>query len=179
MRPSCTLIAMTPSTSPSRRTRRAGPPLTTAGSVVNVPADFPMPPGEHTGHPPGAGDRPQRGVLDAAAVAQQDDLGGEHLKERPRIPGFDGAPERPQDRRALVRGDRPAGAPGVDVPTGVVGDLADHCGVLPTAPAISSAGSRPSRPRIRHRSRPHACSQSQGLLGFQVFGLKTPRRRLL
>lgn len=44
------------------------------------------------------------------------------------VPGFDGALERLRERPALVRGEHVARAPGIDVPGGAVGDLADGRG---------------------------------------------------
>src|SRR3954471_21534050 len=90
MRTSSIWIAMTPSISPLTRRTSAGLPLTTVGSLLSATWALPRPPTMKAGHLLGAGDRPRRGLLDAAAVGDEDDLGGEERVHcRPRLAATD------------------------------------------------------------------------------------------
>ena len=94
------------------------------GSAVRVPPALPTLPTHEAEHLLGADDRPQRGLLDAAAVADQDDVRGEHVEQALQVPGLERALERLQRRPGLARGDHLARAAGVDVLAGAVRDLA-------------------------------------------------------
>ena len=122
---------MTPSSSPSRRTTSAGLPLTTVGSAVTASRRPWRAADEEAGHLVGADDRPQRGLLDAAAVAHQDDVRGEHVEQALQVPGRRApAGTTSSAARVCAGGDRLARAAGVDVLAGAVGDLADGRGAL-------------------------------------------------
>ena len=73
----------------------------------------------------GADDRPQRGPLDAAAVADEDDVGREDVEQTLQVPGLQRVSERLQGRPGLVGGHHLPRAAGIDVLAGAVRDLPD------------------------------------------------------
>ena len=106
--------------------RTAGDPLSQTAlaskSAVRRPRD------QEAGHPFGTLDRTTSSGDQAAAVGDDDDVGGEDVEEALQVAVSDGGEEPVHGLLLLGRADRHPRAPSRDVVAGPVGDLADGGG---------------------------------------------------
>ena len=118
--------ATTVSISPSSRTISAGPPLTCAGSSDAAPAILPSPAASKRATLSAPTTGRSDGLLDSAAVAQEDDVRREDVEQALQVAGLDRPPERLERVSGLGRGNDPARPARGDVGPRPVGDLADR-----------------------------------------------------